>query len=117
MSCPEFIAQSMALRTATHLAHLSAKTYAHHIALGDFYDDMLEAVDKYAEVYMGLETQIKGFPTVELPTGDPIGMLEDYLESIKEEVEEDHDSQALLNILAELEELTARTVYKLRFLK
>ena len=117
MSCPHFIAYSMALRTATHLAHLSAKTYAWHMALGGFYDDLLDLLDKYAEIYMGLEGQITRWPEVELPKGDPVGMLEDYLDVLKEEEAEDSDSQALMNVLAELEELTARTIYKLKFLK
>jgi len=117
MSCPSFIAQSMALRTATHLAHLSTKSYAHHMALGDFYDDLLDLVDKYAEIYMGLEGQVTKWPSAELPTGSPVEMLEEYLGVLAEEEAEDHDSQALIGVLAELEELTARTIYKLRFLK
>jgi len=117
MSCPHFIAHSMALRTATHLAHLSTKSYAHHKALDHFYGDLLDLVDKYAEIYMGLEGHITKFPDVDLPQGTPVDMLEDYLEVLKEETQEDHDSQALLNVLAELEELTARTIYKLKFLK
>lgn len=32
MSCPQFIAESMALRTAAHLAHLSSESYAQHVA-------------------------------------------------------------------------------------
>ena len=38
MSCPKFIADSFAIRTATHLAHLSSTSYSEHVALGDFYD-------------------------------------------------------------------------------
>lgn len=118
MSCPSFIVQSFAVRTSAHLLHLSTKSYAQHVALGDFYDALLDLTDKYAEVYMGLEGQITSWPgpaTVERK--DPVALLEDYLDLVQAEAAEDHDSEALANILAELEELTARTLYKLRFLK
>ena len=117
MSCPDFIAQSFAVRTAAHMLHLRSNSYAQHMALGDFYDTLTGLADKYAEVYMGLEGQIKSFPTVTPPRTEPLDLLEDYLELVQAEQKEDADSQALLNILAELEELTAQTIYKVRFLK
>lgn len=118
MSCPQFIVQCLAVRTSAHLLHLSSKSYAQHVALGDFYDTLIDLTDKYAEVYMGLEGQVTSWPapaTVERK--DPIVLLEDFLELVQEEQAEDTESEALKNILAELEELTAQSLYKLRFLK
>ena len=117
MSCPKFIADSLAIRTATHLAHLSATSYADHMALGEFYDELLDLVDEYAEVYMGLEKRITRFPKAEVPDDEPVQMLKDYLKLVTEEAAEDHDSEALKNVLAEIEALTARTIYKLVNLK
>jgi Family of unknown function (DUF5856) len=118
-SCPTFVAEAFALRTAIHFAHLSSKSYSEHVALGDFYDALLTLTDKYAEVFMGLEGQVPAakWPAVMPPTGTPISMLEEFLEDIAEEEDEDSDRQSLLNILAEMEELTAQTLYKLRNLK
>lgn len=118
MSCPQFISYTMAVRTAAHLAHLTSTSYAQHMALGDFYTSLVDLIDKYAEVYSGLE-KIPKYPSVKaLDYDDPQELLGDYLELIRDETKEDeHGSQALLNILAELEELTAQTLYKLRFLK
>jgi len=116
-TCPTFIAECFALRTAIHFAHLSSKSYAEHIALDEFYTSLLELTDKYAEVYMGLTKQVTSWPTVELPAGTPVELLEEFLEDITEEESEDADSQSLLNILAEMEGLTALTLYKLRNLK
>jgi hypothetical protein len=107
----------MAVRTAAHFLHLSSSSYAQHVALGDFYTALTDLIDKYAEVYMGLEDQIKSWPSGTLPSGSPVSVLSDYLLSVRKEQKEDNDSQALLNILAELEELTAQTLYKLKFLK
>lgn len=116
MSCPDFIAQSFAVRTAAHLLHLTSSSYSQHVALGDFYDALMGLVDRYAEVYMGVEGHVKTFPSKTPPNDTPIGLLEDYLEFVQAE-QGDDESEALENILAEIEELTAQTLYKLRFLK
>jgi len=115
MNCRSFIAQSFAVRTAAHLLHLSSSSYAQHIALGGFYGGLVPLIDRYAETYMGMTAQIKSFPPVAPPTGTPITVLEDYLEMVQ--AEHGEESEALENILAELEELTAQTLYKLRNLK
>ena len=117
MSCPDFIAHTLAVRTSAHLLHLSSPSYSQHVALGDFYDALTGLIDKYAEVYMGLNDQVKAWPSKTPPAGAPVSLLSSYLLVVRKEQKEDNDSQALLNILAELEELTAQTLYKLRFLK
>ncbi len=119
MSCPEFISQTLAVRTAAHLAHLASRSYAQHMALDGFYEALVTLIDKYAEVYTGIEGKIPKYPNVKpLEYDDPVELIDDYLALVREEAKEDeHGSQALLNILAELEELTAQTLYKLKFLK
>lgn len=119
MSCLKFIATSLAVRTQAHLLHLSSTSYAHHMALNEFYEGMIPLVDKYAEVYMGLNGQVKFWPNpAPIERKDAVDLVEDYLELVQAEQEEDEEeSEALENILAGLEELTAQTLYKLRFLK
>lgn len=119
MSCPEFIADSLALRTAAHLSHLSTRSYSQHVALGDFYTALTDLVDKYAEIYMGLEGHIASskWPDVTPSMDEPVDLLEGYLATVKEEMQDAAEHQSLLNTLAEIEELTARTLYKLRSLK
>lgn len=117
MSCPQFIADSMALRTAAHLAHLSSESYAQHVALGDFYTSLIDLVDQYAEVYMGTEGRIKSFPPVTPRAGNLISHLTAYLATIAGEQAEDGKNRALGNILDEIQALTAQTIYKLRVLK
>lgn len=116
MNCPMFIAKGFALRTAAHMAHLGTSSYAEHMALDTFYNEIVPLVDKYAEVYMGLEGQIHKFPNVPVSQGPILDQLTDFLDDIVVEAEEDQNSQALTNILAEIEELTAQTIYKLKFL-
>jgi len=110
MTCPAFIAQSFAVRTAAHLLHLSTTSYAQHVALNSFYDGLVPLIDAYAETYQGAHGLIKSYPSKTPPTDSAL--------LVKEEQEEDEDrSEALSNILAEIEQLAATTVYKLRFLK
>lgn len=117
MSCPEFIARSFAVRTAAHLHHLAATTYASHMALGDFYGPLTDLIDAYAEIYQGLQGQIRSYPNAIPPRTAPEGLLQDYLDLVKAEQDEDSGSEALMNVLAEIEALTARSLYKLKFLK
>lgn len=119
MSCPEFIVKSFAVRDAAHLAHLTTSSYSAHVALEAFYDALLDLTDKYAEVYTGLTGKIPAYPSIKaLKYADPVELVDYYLDLVKAESKEDgHGSQALLNILAGIEELTAQTLYKLRFLK
>jgi hypothetical protein len=42
-----------AARDLAHKLHLSTKSFAKHMALGDLYDALLETADDLAEVYQG----------------------------------------------------------------
>jgi len=118
MSCPVFIAESFAVRTSAHMLHLASHSYAQHIALNEFYEGMLDKVDSFAEVYQGVNGQIEKYPSITPDqTDDPVELLEEYLDTITAEERVCKNSQALLNILAELEQLTKNTLYKLKFLK
>lgn len=117
MTCPAFIAESFAVRTAAHLLHLASTSYAQHVALNEFYDGLVPLVDAYAEVYQGLEGRIKKYPAVTPDdSDDPVELLEEYLETVMEEYPGAKYSQSLTNILVEIEQLTAQTLYKLKFL-
>ena len=99
MNCRQFIAKSLAVRTASHLLHLSATSYAHHVALSEFYDTMLDLIDRYAEVYMGKEGRIDNFPAIMPPRSGAVELLSDYLELIHEEQMGAATDQALATIL------------------
>lgn len=116
MTCPAFIAQSFAVRTAAHLLHLSTTSYAQHVALNSFYDGLVPLIDAYAETYQGEYGLIQSYPQIAPPQDHALTLLSEYLDLVKEEQEED-TSEALSNILAEIEQLTSTSIYKLRFLK
>jgi len=113
MSCPKFIATSLAVRTASHLLHLTTTSYATHKALNEFYEDLTDLTDRYAEAFMG-ENPTPRFPAVLPPTGSPSEVLEEYLDMVREELEEEEGHKTKETILTEIEELVLSTLYKLK---
>lgn len=45
------VARVFSARNVAHLAHLRTKSYAQHMALGGFYEDVVGQIDKIVEVY------------------------------------------------------------------
>lgn len=114
MSCPEFIAKSLAMRTAVHLAHLKTRSYAQHMALGEFYDGIVGPVDRLAEIHLA-ENPNDTFPSVRVPAASaPIPLFEAFLAEVRKEQKGESEHKAKENIITEIEELTLQTLYKLK---
>lgn len=47
------IAALFAIRDKAHVLHLKTKSFAQHVALGEFYEKLLDLTDDLAETYMG----------------------------------------------------------------
>jgi hypothetical protein len=63
----QFFAGMLAIRAQAHLFHWQTKSYAKHIAFGDFYDAYLILVDKLAESLMAKqERPVVGKATIEM---------------------------------------------------
>lgn len=111
------VARSFAVRTAAHLAHLQSRSYAEHVALGEFYDALIPAVDEFAEIFQagGL---IASYPAIPPVTTPPVEFLTDYHDWLKDNYGACCGADpALENVFDGLIGLTAKTVYKLKFLK
>lgn len=105
--------------TATHVLHLTTRSYATHKALNEFYDALPDLVDSLAESYMGIHGMIEGLHAQYVKPGTPeqtVADLTDWIEDHRDEILPDDDT-CLLNILDEIQALCASTLYKLRFLK
>lgn len=119
--CAELVARCFDARTVAHLAHLRTRSYAAHMALGDFYDQIATAADAFAECHMGVEGQFTGFPAIKPDTslgGDIQGYLTDLHDWLTKHRTECADgSTELANLIDEILAVIDRTFYKLRFLK
>lgn len=116
-TAPELIARCFAARTATHLAHFTTKSYAAHVALQGFYEDLIDPVDAFAECYQGVYGVFSGFPNVPVPKGEllPIKELRDWLAGNREKACQGQPE--LENMVDEITSVCDRAIYKLVNLK
>jgi len=113
----ELIHRAFRSRNATHLAHWRTKSYAEHKALGKFYDDIIDLIDKLVEAHMGAAGNVIG--EIEIPALPPV---KNILKHLSEEVNwiDEHRSEiadeisALENIVDEIAALYLSTIYKLK---
>lgn len=102
-------------RDAAHIEHWKTKSYAQHMALGDFYEDVIEKLDTYVEAHQGT------FGIV----GDIKGQENDVAKNISDDIVWLHENRsditkgipALENIIDEITGLHMKTLYKLENLK
>lgn len=114
----ELISKVFTTSRQAHLAHWKTSSYAKHMALGDFYDGVLEPLDDLVEDYQAAfgkvdEVCVKEFCT---PSSD-----DDILSTLKEDIKWINKSRdkicknitALENILDGISDIYLKTIYKL----
>lgn len=119
MSAGELVMKMFHARTAAHVLHLKTRSYAAHKALNEFYDEIIEPTDRFAEAWQGDYGLIESFPPTYKPYVDPLVMLDDLSSWIAANRKHccDADDTYLQNIIDEIVALIRGTQYKLRFLK
>lgn len=100
--------------------HLKTDKYSKHIALNEFYEDIVELVDTLIEDYMGIYGKVSDYKNI--MTTEKIGAVE-YLESLREMCKEaddlfdEDDDSELLSDIDNILSLIDSTLYKLKELK
>ena len=85
MTCADFVGQLFLARDVAHSVHLNTKSYAKHVALNSFYDEIIEVADKFAEAYQGRHGLIGPISLMSArKNGNIIEFLEDSLAQIEE---------------------------------
>ena len=119
MSCKEFVGLLFVARDAAHSAHLNTRSYAKHMALGSFYDGIIDLADKFAEAYQGRYGLIG---PIKMPPAPRANNILEFIEGSLKDVEKmrydvcDKNETALQNIIDEIVGLYLSTIYKLKFL-
>lgn len=115
----EFVAVLFLSRDYAHSAHLNTDSFSQHMALGTFYDEIIELADTFAEAWMGRNgKKIGNIPTLQSPKGEPLAVLKRHLEIVEDTRDFVPESDtALNNIIDEIVGLYLSTIYKLTFLK
>ena len=110
-----FLGELFMYRNLIHLAHLNTQSYATHVALNDLYEGLLEHIDTLVETAQTetiLNISIPGCNSSEANVSCANSLL-DCVRSKRYVFP--HSFQQ--NICDEIEELTSKTIYKLKFLK
>lgn len=113
----EFVLCLLHAVTNTHILHLQSRSYAEHMALGSFYEELEDLTDSYVEAYQGKYGLIEGYEAkYELPTPpiEYLVTLNDYVYQARQSLKQDSELQ---NITDEIVALIDSTLYKLQFLK
>jgi len=103
--------------TNTHLMHWSTDSYAKHVALGVYYDEIIDLVDAYAEAYMGKYGQLKKFSSEYHQNDDPtryLVALNKFVGDVRGKLPQDPELNQLVD---NIQELLDTTIYKLKYLK
>jgi hypothetical protein len=100
-------------RTNAHVLHLQTKSYAKHVALNEFYDNIVELTDTLAEATQG-RYGILDYPELPYkPESDPIQMIRGLRRYIDENRDAMCDHSELQNLIDEIVAQTDSTLYKL----
>jgi hypothetical protein len=112
-----FAATLLHSATNTHFFHWTTDSFSKHMALGTYYDEIVDLVDAYVEAYMGCYEKITSFPSVYHQPKDPIAYMQSLQKFIKEARNDLPEDEQLCNLVDAIADLVDSTTYKLRFLK
>ena len=113
-----FAATLLHSSTNSHFFHWETNSYAQHIALGEFYDGIIEATDELVEAYIGIYGQIKSFPdSYHKPTGEPLEYLKKLQAFVKEARPNLPKDSEIVQLIDNIAQLIDTTIFKLQFLK
>lgn len=118
MKINDFIGLLFLGRDIAHSVHLNTRSYAKHMALTGFYEEIIPLADSLAEAWQG-RNGLMGKIQLQSPkvSGDIVKFLEGQLEEIESgRASACGDSSALQNIVDEIVGLYLSTLYKLKFL-
>ena len=117
----QLISRVFYARNVAHFEHWRAKgegSFAKHMALGEFYDGVIDALDPLVEAYQGAFDLIGGIPAPEATKGDVLKLLQ----ADAQWIEENHEkvcqgNRAIANLIDSLTGVYLTAIYKLRNLK
>lgn len=112
-----FAATLLHSSTNAHFAHWSTDSYAKHIALGDYYDEIIGLVDSFVEAYMGKYEKLTSFPNVYHQPKDPVKYLKSLQSFVADARQDLPQDSELQNLIDEIADLLNTTTYKLVNLK
>jgi DNA-binding ferritin-like protein len=117
----ELISRVFYARNVAHFEHWRAEgegSAAKHDALGEFYDDVIDAIDKLVEAYQGAFSLIGNIPAPKVTEPDVLKLLEadaDWIEEHHADICK--GNRAVANLIDTLTAVYLSTIYQLRYLR
>lgn len=113
----KFALELLNAATVAHILHLQSRSYAQHMALGEFYEALPELVDSVVEAYQGKYGIIESYPQVSLKMPkDPLGFVQELSSFVATYRDFCEDSE-IQNLIDEVASQIDSTMYKLKFLR
>jgi hypothetical protein len=115
-----FISLLFLARDVAHREHLRTRSYAAHMALNDFYHEIIEQADGITEAYQGSYQLLKD---LEIIGSKNVDSIEDFLKKQVTWIDENRykvcgkDDTPIQNLIDGIMETYFTVLYKLRFLK
>ena len=114
----QFISTLFNSRTQAHIYHLQTNSYAAHVALGAYYDEIVDLADGLVESYQGRYGILRGYQGQASFKEDENAItyfeaLCKYIETIRQQLPQDTYIQNEIDTVVALVETTK---YKLKFL-
>ena len=117
MTAEEFMGLLFLGRDVAHRVHLSTRSYAKHKALDEFYHEVIEAADNFAEAYQGKYGLMGQIP---LKSAKATANITTFLEGQVKEIEDGRaeicDCSPIQNLIDETLAVYFSALYKLKFL-
>ena len=115
----EYIGTLFQSRNQAHIYHLQTPSYAKHMALNDYYEDIIDIIDDLVEAYQGKYDILKGYKMIgtlkDLESDEDIvnyfEQIAKYCELKREKLPQD---SYLKNHYDEVDSLIRSTLYKLK---
>lgn len=110
----ELAARVFQARDVAHRAHWRTNSYAQHIALGEFYDAVVDEIDAIVETYQGQFGLVADFRLFMAPVPDVAAYLQteaNWIAANRDKIA--RNSAELQNLIDGLVALYRRTLYKL----
>lgn len=104
-----FALELLSAAVKAHQMHWATRSYAQHVALGDFYEELPELIDTVIESYQGKYGLVPG------PKEDPVSFIQELSSYIAAERDFCDDSE-IQNDIDAIATLCDSTLYKLKFL-
>ena len=114
----QFTSTLFASRTQAHIFHLQTTSYAQHIALGAYYDEIIPLVDSLTELIQGRYGIVRGYisPATFKEDDSTVSYFEallKYVDLKRAELPQDSNIQ---NQVENIIDLVDSTLYKLKYL-